>query len=629
MRPSPSRSEFATKIDEGLFVLSGAVNTGMLLSGDRALLIDCCDSVSPKRLTTLGIHHVDMVLCTQHRRPNVAGAYPFVERGALLLAPLREQHLFEAVDAYWSNPANRWHIYHHQPGPQVLPRPLPVSRAVQEGDVVKWEGHLIRVLDTPGATDGSISYLLETKAATVCFSGDTIYGPGQIWDLCSLQKGQGDIRDYHGFLGNLQHLICSLRMLAGCGADILIPSHGVPIADPDGAIALLLERLDMAWRNYTSISSLNHYFPGFLSDARSDSGRMKPVPVLALPPHVRRVAFTSYAVMSTRGGVLLVDCGDSSVVNTLEEWMRDGLITGVEACWVTHYHDDHIDALGALKRAFGCPIICDSHQQEIIEHPQRFFMPCISPHAAAVDRVTKDGEAWRWREFSLTAFHFPGQTYYGGGLLVEGRGARVFFSGDSGSPTGIDDHCPGNRNFLGIERGFRHCLALWRELKPDMILNQHQDRGFRLTEADLDQLDSVLAERERLFADLLPWPDPNFGADENWVRAYPYEQEVKFGETFWIDVQFTNHGPEAVIAVAEPVTPDGWPWQGDSNSARVHVPPRTDGTIDSRSQNPDGACRLRVRAVGAVPGQYVIPIRITWGSRYLGQYRHAIVRVST
>ena len=44
----------------------------------------------------------------------------------------------------------------------------------------------------------------------------------------------------------------------------------------------------------------------------------------------------------------------------------------------------------------------------------------ISPSVAPVDHRTGDAESWRWHEFTLTAYHFGGQTLYHGGLLVEG-----------------------------------------------------------------------------------------------------------------------------------------------------------------------------------------------------------------
>jgi len=618
----------AIQLAPDLYVLDGAVNTGVLVSGGKAMPFDCCDTVTPERLAGLGVETVEMILCTQHRRPNTAGAYRYVGDGTRLIVPAGERHLFGDVDAYWNDPKNRWHIYHHQPGPQVLARPMPIAGAVREGDAIEWEGFSIRVLDTPGATDGSVSYLVEVDGRAICFSGDAIYGPGQLWDLCSLQKGFGCIGDYHGFMGNRHKLIPSLHKLGSCGAEALVPSHGEVIRDPHAATALLVERLDVLWRNYTAISALNHYFPDLFDDTKDDPWRMVPAATHEPPDFVRRVAFTSFALISETGAAFLIDCGDSSVVETLQRWIREGKISSVEGCWVTHYHDDHVDALRRLHGEFGCPIVTDEHMAEIVEHPLRFFLPCISPNGAPVARKTHDGESWRWHEFEMTAFHFPGQTYYHGGLLVEGHGTKVFFAGDSGSPTGIDDYCAGNRNFLGAGRGFRHCIEIWRRYRPDYILNQHQDRAFSFTEGELDYMDGMLAERERLLSEMLPWAHPNFGTDENWVRTYPYEQGVERGIPFFIDVQFTNHGPGEVMAQVEPVLPEGWSWDRGRSAASIRVPAQTDGAADTYCANPDGVARVWISAPGdAASGRYVIPFRIIWGDRYLGQFRHAIVTV--
>jgi hypothetical protein len=228
----------------------------------------------------------------------------------------------------------------------------------------------------------------------------------------------------------------------------------------------------------------------------------------------------------------------------------------------------------------------------------------------------------------MTGFHFPGQSYHHGGLFVEGAGGRVFFAGDSGSPTGIDDHCPANRNFLGTGRGFRRCIRLWRELQPDWILNQHQELAFSFSDADLDTMDSVLAQREDLLSDMLPWPNPNFGTDENWVRAYPYEQEARADTPFCIDVQFTNHGPDPAVALASPTLPDGWLWDTHRSGPTVTVPGRTCGTVDPDTDNPDVSARSWITPENAEPGRYVIPFRVAWNGRYLGQFRHAIVTLS-
>ena len=625
----------AQPLARNLFLLSGAVNTGVLVAGENALLFDCCDRVTPARLRALGVQQVEKILCTQHRRPNVAGAYSFVapewegSSPAALVVPAREAHLFEDVAAYWSDPANRWHIYHHQPGPQVLALPLSVSDGVGEGDTIEWRGHVIRVLETPGATDGSVSYLVESDGATYAFCGDVLCGPGQVWDLYSLQKGLGGTLDYHGFLGNRRRLAASLRKLAACGAQVLIPSHGRPIAEPQAAIALTLERLEAAWRNFAAISALHYHLPGLLADVRDDPQRMSPAETAQPPPFIRRCGSTSFVIVSETGAALLVDCGDPAVIETVRGWLHDGTIRALEGCWVTHYHDDHVDALSRLRAELDCPIVSEQHMAEILEHPTRFFLPCISPNGVTVDRVTTDGERWRWHEFALTAYHFPGQTFYHGGLLLEGHGMRIFFAGDSAAPTGLDDYCAANRNFLGPGRGYRRCLALWRALRPDFILNQHLELAFAFSGEQIATMEHTLEEREQLFGALLPWPHPDFGTDEHWVRAYPYQQEVAPGSRFWVDVQFTNHGPQPTVGQVEPVLPDGWRWERGGGAAHVEVPARSDGTVEAWEGNPDRAVRIWVQVEsGAMPGRYVVPLRITWDGRYLGQFRHALVDVA-
>ena len=616
-----------TRCTDNLHVFDGAVNTGVLVAGTEAVLFDCCDTVTPERLAALGVERVVMILATQHRRMNTAGARPFLEAGAELVVPAGEQPLFDDVESYWNDDKNRWHLYHHQPGPMVQAASLPVTRAVAEGNVITWQGTEIRVLDTPGATDGSVSYLIELEGTTYCFSGDCIYAPGRVWDFSSLQKKYGRLGDYHGFIGNKEKLIPSLKKLKTSGADVLVPAHGEIMHDPAAAINALLENLDAVWRNYTSISCLNHYFAGIFDDTKDDPLRMKPVPTRKQPTFVTEHVYTSFGVRSETGAFLLIDCGIEKVVDKVQEWLDDGEISEVEGCWITHYHDDHVDGLGVLQERIGCPVLTVDHMAEVIEHPERFFLPCISPVSAPVVRK-HDGETWRWHEFALTAYHFPGQTFYHSGLLVEGHGTSVFFAGDSGSPTGIDDHCCPNRNFLGMGRGFRRCFAIWRRHKPEYIFNEHQTPAFSFTDADLDYMDDILEKREALFADVLPWEHPNFGIDESWVRVYPYEQDAAAGASFRMDVQFTNHASVEITAKAEPVLPEGWTWDTERSTAEITIPAETYGTVDDYVPNPDKAAEVWITPPeNTVPGKYIIPFRITWNGRYLGAMRNGIVNV--
>jgi len=87
-----------------LFLYRGAVNCGILRQGNRALLIDCDDTLTPTRLAELGIHSVERIYCTQHRRPNTAGIYNFE---APVFAPQTERPQFESAAAYWQDYRNR------------------------------------------------------------------------------------------------------------------------------------------------------------------------------------------------------------------------------------------------------------------------------------------------------------------------------------------------------------------------------------------------------------------------------------------------------------------------------------------------------------------------------------------
>ncbi|MHA1730990.1 MAG: hypothetical protein ACTSU5_03560 [Promethearchaeota archaeon] len=592
-----------------------------------------------------------------------------------------EVRLLERGGEHWADPANRWHLYHHRPGPLVPVEPVPVGRVVAGGDEFRWRGYSVLVLDTPGVTEGAVSYLVSVEGAGpgVCFTGDLIHGPGRAWDLHSLQRGHGPVRDYHGFAGAADLVLGSLRSVLALDPPpaVLVPSHGDPVTDPGASVDLLASRLAALRRNYASVSSLNHYFPGLFSDLAGDPRGLSPRAArVDFPGFVRRAGDTSYLVASSTGAGLLVDCGDPRVVKRLKHWCRRGRrarrrggarrrrgsgrhwnhggdgnvedVETVEACWVTHYHDDHVDGIPALRRAFDCEVVAERHVADVITRPGAHHLPCLSPARVDVDRVVEHGESWRWHEYTLTAFHFPGQTFHGAGLLVElGRGGRrddgrgegrgvgrgVFFAGDSFTPAGLDDYCPQNRVHLGEGRGFMQCVETLRALDPACTVNQHVDSGFRFPRGTLDLLERRLRERRAILGELLPWPDPNFGLDEHWVRVDPYWQDVAPGGTLAVAVLFTNFGTRPARAAAELVCPrvwGGWP-PGDATRGTCEVPAGTSGDRSADGKTgapPDGEVRLEATVpADCPPGPVAVAVRVWWDGRYLGQWRHANARV--
>ncbi len=618
-------AEDTLKLTDELFVLRGAVNTGVLVHGDAALLFDCDGSVTAARLGGLGVKTVESVYFTQFRRPNTAGGYGLAGTGTKLYGPAGERDCFEKADEYWADWKNRWHLYKSRPGMQVPAQSMKLAGVVIGGDSFDWNGHKLTVMETPGMTDGAVSYTVTAGGKTWLFCGDVISAPGQVWDLHSLQKGFKGCMDYHGFLGARTTLLESLAKVRAAAPDMLIPSHGEPFAFSEEAIDTLRDRMDALWRNYGAITALNHYFPKACADIADDPQRMKPAERKPFPEWLRRVAYTSFAVISDSGALLLIDCGNDSVPDTLGEWKKEKGQTA-EACWVTHYHDDHVDSLQRIAN-MGIPIMCSAAMASVIENPVRYYLPCIAPCGVPVARATADGESWTWHEFTLTAFHFPGQTLYHGGLLVEGHGKKVFFAGDSLAPSGVDDYTAGNRIFLGPGLGMRRCFDILRKVQPDYILNQHQGEAFVFTPEQLGYMEAMLAKRQGLIETMTPWDNANFAVDTHWIRTYPYDQEVTPGAVFALDVEFTNHSGHEARGTAEAVLPAGWNQRANGPQETV-VPAHTSGLRGSGVATPDGAVRLWVECpADAAPGLHVIPVRISWDGRHLGQVVHALVRV--
>jgi glyoxylase-like metal-dependent hydrolase (beta-lactamase superfamily II) len=608
-----------------LFVYRGAIQTGILRAGRRALLIDCGDDGVQEALAALGIERVERVLFTHHHRDQAGGVAPFIQAGAHIGVPAAERPWFAGVETYWSDPAQRWHLYDFHPHNLMLARSVPVHETYQEGDAFRWGTAEIAVLETPGHTDGSVSYQIDVPGVSggerYLFCGDLLYGEGQIWDLYSLQKG-GLTRDYHGFLGDRTRLVESARKLRAAHPKALIPSHGGVITNPRRAVDLLCERLDACYERYAAVSALRYYYPELFASfrTRSSSGaawREGFMPVREgrpYPTFLRHVG-TSWIVISDEGSAFVVDCGSPQVIRSIQRWQADGTLGTVDWLWISHYHDDHVDAIPQFQEAFACPVVADEHVAQIVEQPLSWRLPCISPVQIHVDRRTVDGESWTWREFRVTAYHLPGQSLYHGGLEIEGHGHRVLFAGDSFTMAGMDDYCAGNRNFLGRGVGFDACLALVERRQPDVILNCHVDQAFDFSAGECHFMRANLVERERLYGCLFPWDHPNYGMDEHWVRCHPYEQRAAPGECVRLAVVFTNHSADEREAVCRPMLPEGWGAPVAFKS--VVVPATTERAIEFSFAIPQ-----RVR-----PGRCVVPVEVSYDGRELGPFREAILTI--
>ncbi len=617
----PCKPGRLVKLSEHLTVCQGPIQVGIIRDDAtrKALLIDCGDGRVAESLGALGIEGIDRVLFTHHHRDQACGAHKLAEAGARIVVPEAEREYFEKPEAYWQNPRSRWHIYNFHPHHRMLAEPVGVDATCKPGQEIAFGTARLGVLHTPGHTNGSLSYLVEVDGRRVAFCGDLLYDHGRLWDLYSLQKGfargKRRISDYHGFLGAQWELKESMGRLSAAKPHVLVPSHGNIVEKPVAAMDAVVSRLDACYDKYVAISALRHYFPELFAELARAEGHM-PIRGGKEVPDCLRHFGTTWMLVSKDKAALVMDCGGKRTVETIRKMVEGGEIRSVEGLWVTHYHNDHVNTIPEFQKAFDCPCITDRHVAQVIADPLAWRLPCISPSKVRVDRATRHGESWTWREFKLTAYFYPGQTLYHAALLVERGDLRMMFIGDSHTPAGIDDYCAQNRCFLGKGVGFDRCLALLEELRPTHLFNPHVDVAFDFTPDECRQMRENLAEREELFGRLIAWDHPNYGTDASWVRCHPYEQQAAAGGRASLRVVVTNHSSAARKATCRAVLPRAW-GGGTSAWAAVEIPARREGEAELSFRVPEKAAA----------GRYVVPIDVVYGDRELPQFAEAIVVV--
>ncbi len=545
----------------------------------------------------------DTVLLTEARRDVTWAARDLARRGAKIVAPEQEAELLNHPEKFWAElREKRFHDYAQQ-STKVPVELIPVSRTVKGGDTLTWGDLSIRVLDTPGYTRGAVSYLVELGGKKVAFTGDLIRDDGKLQDLFSLQDAipEAKIGGYHGWAGRLGELMASLDRIAAEKPDLLVPLRGPVIRDPLAAIARVQSRIRAVYANYLSIDALRWYFKDdhirakarrvLGPDARIDW--MPMAETLPLPEAIIPISNSRLILAADRSG-FLVDCGGTGILEELRKLRTAGKLTSVEHVFVTHYHDDHTDALPALVAEFGAKVHACGSLIDLIERPGDYRLPCLTKNPTAVTAKHRDRDTWRWKEYQFTIFDFPGQTLHHNALLVERDGGwSAFFAGDSFTPSGIDDYCLQNRNFLHEGQGFFRCLDQLEKLPAGcLILNQHVEPAFRLSPTQVLQMRETLRRRIPLLTELLPSDDPNYGLDESWAVLHPYWMTVRGGESAQLAMRITNHSPRERTFRAAAHAPEGFRVTGLES---VRIAAHAEGLLPMTVQVPgDGALGLHV-----------------------------------
>lgn len=499
--------------------------------------------------------------------------------GGALIVPAEEAAALEDPAKFWRLFSQlRFHDY-AQKSTKVAVGPRAIERTVQGGDLLEFGGTKIRVLATPGYSPGAVSYLFEQKGKRVIATGDLIYSGGRLLDLYSLQSGvpETKTRGYHGFAARAGQLIASLRLVAGEKPDRLIPNRGPAIEEPQKEIALLIDRLQRLLDSHFSTDALRWYWgeESWQTRAKLAMGRAPSVPMPMseerdLPGWIIAIG-NSRLLVSPTGAAFLLDAGYPLIVEKLEELQAAGRFKNLEGLWITHYHDDHTDFATRVAKRFGAKVIYSSKIQDIVEHPDRYRMPCLTTNP--ITGETKgEAESWEWREFKMASYFFPGQTLYHGGLSIEREsGEKIFFVGDSFTPSGTDDYCLQNRNFVGEDEGYLYCLKLLEKLGGNpWLINQHVLPMFRYDGARVERMRTELRRRAALLGELTPLPHANYAVDESWARIYPYATAEGT-----VALRLMNHTAVAQTFEVKWNVPAGWTVR--EAVTHVVVPGRSEG----------------------------------------------------
>ncbi|MHC4084113.1 MAG: MBL fold metallo-hydrolase [Planctomycetota bacterium] len=568
-----SHAENIVKLSPHVTVLQNSTNGVFITKNGRTIVIYGDPEGNLKK--------ADMVFFTHNRRDVVWSGRELVDNDAVSIVPANEADSFSKADDFWTSFTKARFGDYHQQTTKIPAMPLRVDRKVGGGDTINWQDLEIKAIDTPGYTRGAVSYFVNADDTRYGFVGDIIYGDGQLFDLYSLQDAVADakIGGYHGYAGRLGELISSLRKVNNQNPDILIPARGPVIKNPKAAIGLLIKRLQTAYKNYLSINAGHWYFKDrcetLARRVLEPDDKVDWMPyaetVRKKPPSWIVPINNSRLVLSKDGAGFLLDCGSRFIIQEVIKLRESGKLSRLEGLFITHYHNDHTNEINELVRRFKCPVYASRQSKDILENPGAYRLPCLTSQGVPNLTAVPDGHKMRWKEYDLTFYYFPGQTLYHDALLVEkDNGERIFFIGDSFTPSGIDDYCLQNRNFLHNDMGFLYCLNFLRKMTPDyLLINQHVVEPFRYSQEQNRHMISKLQKRRRILIKLFPWDEPNYGIDEKWARIYPYGQKIKPGQNAEISVKIFNHSNSSHTFTVSLNVPKGFRLKPEKASIKI------------------------------------------------------------
>lgn len=185
-----------------------AINVAVVQRNGKSLLIGSGDGTILEAAKNLGINSIEWVLYTDNHRDQCASAALLKKAGAKIAVPAAETEFFKNATGIWDGAETMlYERMNFRPDLFILRSSVAPDRELKAGETLHWQGLDIEVVPTPGPTDGSVSYLVDIDGKKLAFTGDLIYGPGQLWNFYMLQKR---FRGCEGIIGDSagQHRNC-------------------------------------------------------------------------------------------------------------------------------------------------------------------------------------------------------------------------------------------------------------------------------------------------------------------------------------------------------------------------------------------------------------------------------------
>ena len=614
------------KISDHLYRFVDICNVYLIVSEDKGLLID---TGSGRILEPASQLDIEVVLHTHHHRDQCMGTPRLRDRGARVIVPEYERHLFDQAELFWQS-RRTFDNYNDRNTFFSMGEDIPVDSVLEDYEVFKWRGYEFFVLPAKGHTFGSVALISQIDGRKVAFTGDLFTAGGRLYQLHAMEYTYAAMEGIVFTLQSIQAL--KKRKVALC-----FPSHGEAITDVSGD----LDRLEGGLMKCVNLGR------GMRVCGRESIPENIFLPRPGLLPLSRHLLWGGvwtcsnfYVLLSESNKAMLFDYGHAYwphlhigsdhdgfetmrfIEHHLDELSEKHSVEKIDVVLPTHIHDDHTCGIPYLQRHHGTRCWALEEVAQVLESPAAWSStPCVFPKPIRIDRRLKDGERFQWEEYELEIFFAPGQTEFHSVVSVIADGQKVAFTGDNYFIEEVFE--AGNtelrpfqttvlRNSFQLHM-HRRCAEVMRKISPELICPGHRD-VLPCTKDDIDTYCDFIDRKEEVFRQLVGEPADHY-IDLFWARLLPYQTVVEPGEALEYRLLIRNNFGRTVRYDARLLPPPGWSAPPEFSTFTLEAESR--GEIELRAVAPT--------AVDDVRRLMTAEIRIDGESQ--GPVAEALVRV--